>query len=64
MTGGRKFAGMWAGVAVILLTALTGHMDGNVALSLSVVVGGFYGGNSYVSGKALAVGKPDPERAP
>jgi hypothetical protein len=48
MNPGRKFWMGVIGLGVTTLTALTGHMDGNVALALSICVGGFYTGNAAV----------------
>ena len=31
--------------------AFTGHMDGNVAMILSLCVGGYHAANAYVTGK-------------
>lgn len=56
-----KFLACVLGSLVILWLALAGKMDGNVSMALSVVIGGFYGGNSYISGKALANGKDVPK---
>jgi hypothetical protein len=36
------------GLGVTTLTALTGHMDGNVAMALSICVGGFMTSNAAV----------------
>lgn len=52
-----KFIACVLGTVAIVWLSLAGKMDGNVALSLSVVIGGYYGGNSYINGKALANGK-------
>ena len=57
MRYGRKFAGLLLGCFVILVTAILGKMDANVMLSLSAVIGGFYGSNGYIEGAALKAGK-------
>jgi hypothetical protein len=48
MTFGRKFWVAMAGLFVTTLTALTGHMDGNVVIALSTCVGGFMGANAAI----------------
>lgn len=52
-----KFIACILGTIATVWLALAGKMDGNVTMALSVVIGGYYGGNSYVTGKALSNGK-------
>lgn len=51
-----KFIACVLGIITTVWLALAGKMDGNVTIALSVVIGGYYGGNSYITGKAIANG--------
>ena len=53
-----KFIACFLGLVVTFCLAWAGKMDGNVTMALSVVVGGYYTSNAYVTGKAVANGKP------
>jgi hypothetical protein len=55
-----KFIACVLGIAVTVVTALTGKMSGDVTTALAIVIGGYYTGNSYVTGKALSNGKHAP----
>jgi hypothetical protein len=50
---GRKFTACLLGAFVILVVALAGKMDGNLALCLSVVIGGFYTGDAAITRAAI-----------
>ncbi len=52
-----KFIVCLLGVVTTLWLALVGKMDGNVTMALSVVIGGYYGANGYITGKSLVNGK-------
>jgi len=64
LAGGRKFWAMWGGLAVTVITALTGHMDSNVALCISVTVGGFMGSNAVVTKAAIEATPPIEKDSP
>lgn len=53
----RKVLVALAGLYVTLRTAQAGHMDGNVALCVTSICGGFMGADTLITRKAI--GKAD-----
>jgi hypothetical protein len=52
-----KFITCVLGIITTLWITLVGKMSGDVTMALAIVIGGYYGGNSYITGKALTNGK-------
>lgn len=50
--GGRKFALSLVGILCVTWLAMEGK-DAGAYGAIALIVGGFVGGNSYVSGKAM-----------
>jgi hypothetical protein len=59
-----KFVISVLGLAVTLLTAMTGHMDANVLGCITVICGGHATANMMITRKALNEGAPDPSAPP
>ena len=56
----RKFIACLLGCAIITWVTLAGKMTGDVAVALSVVIGGFYSGDTLITRAALYSGKAEP----
>jgi hypothetical protein len=52
-----KFVACIMGIVTTLWITLAGKMDGDVTMAFAIIIGGYYGGNSYITGKALSNGK-------
>lgn len=52
-----KFITCLLGLAALVGVTLAGKLDGNFTIGLSVVIGGFYGGNVLNTRASLANGK-------
>jgi hypothetical protein len=52
-----KFVVSLVGLGVILWVTLAGKMDGDVTMALAIVVGGYFGANGYITGKAVSTTK-------
>jgi hypothetical protein len=48
-----KFIVALVGLGVTLWVTLAGKMDGDVTMALAIVVGGYFGANSFITGKAV-----------
>jgi hypothetical protein len=48
-----KFVVSLVGLGVTLWVTLAGKMDGDVTMALAIVVGGYFGANGFITGKAL-----------
>jgi hypothetical protein len=49
-----KFIACITGIITILCITMVGKMTGDVTMALAIVIGGYYGGNSYITSKALS----------
>jgi predicted membrane-bound spermidine synthase len=48
-----KFIVALVGLVVTLWVTLAGKMDGDVTMALAIIVGGYFGANGFITGKAL-----------
>lgn len=51
-----KFIVCLLGCLLIAWLAPIGKLDGNVTMAMSIVIGGYYTANGYITGKSLATG--------
>jgi hypothetical protein len=55
-----KFIACIFGTTALIAAAFAGHFSGELGLAVSGMVCSYIGGNSYITGKALANGKETP----